>query len=229
MEDTMIRPASHLATNNRVFDCIVKDYAPGKCILDIGAGRGYMAQRIGNFISEKGEKPEEMLSACDLFPEFFEYSAIPCEKLHFLTSLPYQDNSFDIVYSIEVIEHLRNPYDFIKEIYRVLRPGGKIIVTTPNILNLTSRISFLTRGFFMLFPPVSYDEKKAGSLAGHIMPLSYYYLDYGMRKEGFTRILYYHDRFKKSAMLLYGLLFPIITLSSLYHKAKIKRLSLIHI
>lgn len=218
-----IRPASHPSTNERVFEIIVEEYSPGKRILDVGAGRGFMVQRIGNYIGEKGGKPGELLFACDLYPEYFEYTAIKCEKVHFLTSLLYQNDSFDIVYAIEVIEHLRNPYDFIKEAYRVLRPGGKLILTTPNILNLTSRVSFLMRGFFMLFPPVSYNEKNAGSLSGHIMPLSYYYLDYGMRKEGFSRTIFYHDRIKKSALLLYGLLFPFFTLSSLYHRIKIKR------
>ncbi len=218
-----IKPASHLTTNKRVFDLIVQDYELGNRILDVGAGRGFMAQQIGNYIREKGGKPDELLCACDLFPEYFEYTAIPCEKLHFVTSLPYQSNSFDFLYAIEVIEHLRNPYDFIKETFRIIRPGGKVILTTPNILNVPSRVSFLTKGFFMLFPPVSYDEKNAGSLSGHIMPLSYYYLDYGMRKEGFSRTTFYHDRIKKSALFLYGLLFPFIAFSGLYNKIKIKR------
>ncbi len=213
-----IKPASHTTTNQRVFELITNGNIANKRILDIGAGSGYMAQKIGNYIHEQGGRPDEQLTACDLFPEYFEYDGVKCEKLTFLTSLPYPDNSFDIIYAIEVIEHLRSPYDFIKETYRVVSPGGKVIITTPNILNLTSRLSFLFKGFFTLFGPVSLDDRDAGRLAGHIMPLSCYYLDYGFRKEGFSQIELNIDRVKKSSLFIYILLFtfgsPIARISS---------------
>ena len=44
-----------------------------------------------------------------------------------------KDNSFDVVISFQVIEHLKDDLGFLKEIHRVLRPGGKAIITTPNI------------------------------------------------------------------------------------------------
>jgi ubiquinone/menaquinone biosynthesis C-methylase UbiE len=42
------------------------------------------------------------------------------------------DNSFDYVVSFQVIEHIEDDHLFVKEIYRVLKPGGKVIITTPN-------------------------------------------------------------------------------------------------
>ena len=46
--------------------------------------------------------------------------------------LPFRSNAFDEVVMIHVIEHLVRPYDCLREIYRVLKPGGKLILVTPN-------------------------------------------------------------------------------------------------
>ncbi len=49
-----------------------------------------------------------------------------------------ESNSFDCVVTLQVIEHIEDDHNFLKEIYRVLKPGGKAIITTPNIkLSLT--------------------------------------------------------------------------------------------
>lgn len=47
--------------------------------------------------------------------------------------LPFADNLFDFVYHQDVIEHVENPYEFLREQYRVLRKGGAILVGTPNL------------------------------------------------------------------------------------------------
>jgi 2-polyprenyl-3-methyl-5-hydroxy-6-metoxy-1,4-benzoquinol methylase len=65
-------------------------------------------------------------------------------------SLP--DNSFDAVISLGLIEYLENPYAFAREIYRVLRPGGKALLTTPNNESWRSMTALLLRGHFVGFP-----------------------------------------------------------------------------
>lgn len=221
-----IAAASHIKTNDRIFGLITKEPLANKKILDIGAGRGYMSQRIGNQLVKEGLKVSEVLTACDLFPEYFEYDGVVCEKLNFLSKLPYADNSYDIVYSIEVIEHLTNPVEFLKEIYRVLKPGGRLIYSTPNVLNINSRLSYLGSGFFKLFGPLSYEHHKAGLLAGHIMPLSYYYLYFFTKKEGFKKIDFYHDRIKSSSVFYYVAfyLFILFSKSMVVRKARKKGL-----
>ena len=46
--------------------------------------------------------------------------------------LPFNDGTFDFVISFQVIEHIKQDTEFVREVHRVLRPSGKFIVTTPN-------------------------------------------------------------------------------------------------
>lgn len=62
--------------------------------------------------------------------------------------LPWADESFDVAISTEGIEHLENHFAFLREFRRVLRPNGILIITTPNITALRSRVRFLGSGFF---------------------------------------------------------------------------------
>ena len=52
--------------------------------------------------------------------------------------LPYQSNQFDLVFSMDVIEHIKDDKFFIKEQLRVCRPGGEIIIGTPNYWRITN-------------------------------------------------------------------------------------------
>ena len=58
-------------------------------------------------------------------------------------ALPFQDESFDVVISMEGIEHFENQTDFVRECCRVLKPGGVMILTTPNIMHLSARTTAL--------------------------------------------------------------------------------------
>ena len=61
--------------------------------------------------------------------------------------LPFDDAFFDAVVCIEGIEHLQRPFDFVRECRRVLRPGGILVLTTPNISALRSRWRWYLTGF----------------------------------------------------------------------------------
>ncbi len=52
------------------------------------------------------------------------------------TRTPLSDNSVDIVFATEIIEHLSNPIPIIEEAFRILKPGGIAVVTTPNITRI---------------------------------------------------------------------------------------------
>ena len=71
--------------------------------------------------------------------------------MDFNKELKFKNNSFDLVISTEVIEHLENKYLFFKEIKRILKPNGTFIFSTPNITNLPNRLVYFFKGKFIEF------------------------------------------------------------------------------
>lgn len=68
-----------------------------------------------------------------------------------------------MVVAVETIEHLENPRAFARELTRLLRPGGYIIVTTPNQLSMLSKLTLVLRNEFNAF--------RAGSYPAHLSAL----------------------------------------------------------
>ena len=201
--------ASHKKTNDKAFD-ILTGLINNKCqILDLGAGKGHLARRVSNFLIHKSINPKKHLFATDFSRDIFNATEVSFREANFNNKLPFRNASFDIVYSIEVIEHLRSPYDFLLECFRILKPGGKLLISTPNILNLSSRLKFFFTGFHELYHPPSIDPKNAGRLCGHIMPLHVAYYDYGIRKAGFHSMDLYTDKVNSRSRIIYYLMWPI--------------------
>jgi SAM-dependent methyltransferase len=60
--------------------------------------------------------------------------------------LPFRTGSFDVVLSMEGIEHFENQTAFVRECARVLKPGGTLLLTTPNMMHLSARLSGVVTG-----------------------------------------------------------------------------------
>ncbi|MFN6992331.1 MAG: methyltransferase domain-containing protein, partial [Fervidobacterium sp.] len=58
-------------------------------------------------------------------------------------SFPLKNESFDTVVSMDVIEHLYDVDNFLSEIYRILKNGGKAIISTPNLISWRNRLNIL--------------------------------------------------------------------------------------
>lgn len=69
------------------------------------------------------------------------------------SNLPFPNEYFDIIVCQEIIEHIENPWKLLRDASRVLKKDGLIIVSTPNILSLQSRLIFLFNGHFKWFTP----------------------------------------------------------------------------
>lgn len=106
-------------------------------IIDLGCGDGALLKRL------KEKVPQATLYGADLSEKGCELAKPYCyqtKALDFNEKLPYRKNFFDVVIAQEVIEHLQSPDLFLSECRRILKPGGYLLVTTPNILSWTQRI-----------------------------------------------------------------------------------------
>jgi 2-polyprenyl-3-methyl-5-hydroxy-6-metoxy-1,4-benzoquinol methylase len=78
--------------------------------------------------------------------------------------LPVGDASADATAAVEVIEHLENPRAFVRELVRVTRPGGWVVVTTPNQLSGLSLLTLVMKGQFSAFQATDYPAHRTALL-----------------------------------------------------------------
>jgi SAM-dependent methyltransferase len=125
--------------------------------------------------------------------------------------LPFDDGAFDVVTCLEGIEHVLSPFRLIGELARVTRPGGRIVLSTPNILNLYSRMQFLFTGTFFLFNPARNIRAAPGEMIdrGHISPVGYSQIRYLADYFGVDVVDVRTDRYKRKALM--GL-YPLVAL-----------------
>jgi len=70
--------------------------------------------------------------------------------------IPVADRSADIVAAIETIEHLESPRAFMRDLVRIAKPGGWVLVTTPNQLSMLSLLCLIVKGRFVAFQDAYY-------------------------------------------------------------------------
>ena len=78
--------------------------------------------------------------------------------------IPVPDHSVDVAISVETIEHLENPRAFVRELVRIAKPGGWIVVTTPNQRSLVSLGALLLKGHFSAFGGPNYPAHQTALL-----------------------------------------------------------------
>jgi len=122
------------------------------CALDIGC----YPYHLGLALEDLGFEVSGISSAHEPIEENPRITSLDIETDHF----PYPDNYFDLILCTEVLEHLiRTPAIPLREIKRILKPGGVAILTTPNVLRSINRFSLLLGR--SIYPKVKdyYDEK----------------------------------------------------------------------
>ena len=184
--------------------------------LDVGSGTGELLRLVRDCYSFRS-------FGCDYTDKLL---SIPGAEIHTVDlnrePLPYSDSRFALVTCIETVEHLENYREVIREIYRVLQPGGVAIFSTPNILNLRSRLRYLSSGFYNLFGPVTPDESAIHTTRGHINPVSWFYLSHALLSTGFRNLRASVDKYQRRSLLAFP--FVIVPLRAtnwiVYHRDK---------
>jgi SAM-dependent methyltransferase len=120
-------------------------------LLDFGCGTGFFKKGLRSGIEYFG---------CDIGGATLEN-----ESIRKITddSIPFADDSFDVVYAGEVIEHLVDTDSFMREARRVLKKDGLLIVTTPNLACWINRV-MLVLGYQPYFTELSFEDKTLGRM-----------------------------------------------------------------
>jgi SAM-dependent methyltransferase len=137
------------------------------------------------------------------------------EGVDLTRGLPYPDESFDLVVLTEVIEHLENHRAALGEVARVLRPGGHLILTTPNIMRLDSRLGFMLSGMHKAKRrQIPLDTPLEEAHHFHNYPIPFVLLYYLMRINGLRLERMGHGKVKPFSYVLYALMYPIVALDT---------------
>jgi 2-polyprenyl-3-methyl-5-hydroxy-6-metoxy-1,4-benzoquinol methylase len=148
--------------------------------IDLAAGSGYTSRRLKELGFE--------ITAYDIFTDQFVPRDITIRKADLNQALPEDSGSLDAVLALEVIEHLENPRAFLREIARVLKPGGSLVLSTPNIVTVGSKLRFAFREELELFfNDVSRTRDPfCDEASGHISPLLPWLLNMFVKDAGMT-------------------------------------------
>jgi 2-polyprenyl-3-methyl-5-hydroxy-6-metoxy-1,4-benzoquinol methylase len=126
-----------------------KKLPQGNLLIDVGCGAGglwpFVRERFTRYIGVDAVRYEGL--AADL--EFRQIN-LDQDKIQISNILA------DVTVSVETVEHLENPRAFMRELVRITRPGGFVIVTTPNQLSLLSLLTLIFKRRFSAFQDVHY-------------------------------------------------------------------------
>ncbi len=110
-------------------------FVPGGTLLELGIGRGEFLlkmRRLGWQVKGVDISPAALRFVRQ------QYHLDAC--LAGSRRLPYNDHAFDVVFLKHTLEHIHHPNPVMGEIYRVLKPGGRVLITTPNVNSLGNRL-----------------------------------------------------------------------------------------
>ena len=171
----------------------VADALPRGRALDVPCGPGLASEALRRLGFE--------VTAADLDERAFAASSgIAFERLDLDLPLPFADASFELVHCGDGIEHLESPLRALRELARVLAPGGTLVLTTPNYASLERRLRFLVSGSLAKpLPRGGAASERAPH--GHVSPLTFTQLAWMAESAGLTLVERAHAAAAPSAAL----------------------------
>ena len=126
-------------------------------LVDVGCGSGSLWRVVG----------ERFAAYCGLdavfyenFPADADFKAVDLDNAEW----PLAAAAADVVTAVETIEHLENPWAFMRRLARLARPGGLVIVTTPNQLSALSQLTLLVKQRFSAFQDAHFPAHRTSLL-----------------------------------------------------------------
>jgi len=149
-----------------------------------------------------------------IFPE-----SLPCERADLEAPFPWKDGQFDVAMCIEGIEHVSDRMSMLREFRRVLKPGGSLFISTPNLLNLRSRFTMLVSGFRTFaswLDEYSGVQMQIGDRVyhGHAFMLDYNEMRYSLFHAGFKVKRVLASPTSRSSVAMKWLLWPLVWLGT---------------
>jgi glycosyltransferase involved in cell wall biosynthesis/2-polyprenyl-3-methyl-5-hydroxy-6-metoxy-1,4-benzoquinol methylase len=122
---------------------------PGGTLVDVGCGAGQLWPSVQSLF--------DSYLGCDVV----KYNSYPANQVFVKVDLdtgrvPLPDGTADVSAAVETIEHLENPRAFVRELARLTKPGGWVLVTTPNNLSLLSKLTLVLKNQFNAFQDSCY-------------------------------------------------------------------------
>jgi SAM-dependent methyltransferase len=163
----------------QIADLLQKELPAGATILDYGAGEGALSARL----KDNGF----CVTAADIDLESFKCPEIPFTRVDF--DLPAEvdayvsahENVYDAVIGVEVIEHVQDQWKYARQLMTMVKPGGLVLVSTPNTTSWLSRAIFFRTGHFHQFADSDLEY-------GHISPVTSWELGLILKSAGGTEI-----------------------------------------
>lgn len=189
----------------------------GKKVIDFPAGNGVTSKILRGLGAEA--------IPVDLFPEYFQVDGLECTRANISEGLPLKGHSADVLICQEGIEHFSDQYGAFREFNRLLKPGGTLLVTTPNYSNLRAKLSYLlteSERFNDIMAPNELDSIWMSDQSitdeiyfGHIFLIGIQKLRALAKLAGFEIKEIHFTRARPTSMLLFPFFYPFIWLSNL--------------
>jgi methionine biosynthesis protein MetW len=177
---------------NEIIETVDLILRKGLRVLDIGCGNGSLFKIA--------EAKFHEVHGCDISLTALQGAKTTgmrtiCLDLNTTIPLPYQNESFDAITCLEVLEHILDPFHLLNDLHRVLRPKGQVLLTTPNIRYFRNLYKLIFRG---KFPHTTTDRFVWGG--GHVHYFTRTDLAFLIQKAGFENIEFHlnQEQFTRS-------------------------------
>lgn len=164
-------------THEGILELLQKNKVPtqGKQV-DLACGTGALIARLRSHGYQSFEGVDLNPDQCGLkefSPKVFSLDKPFAEKF---------EGKFNLVTASEIIEHLENPWQFLREIKSLLAPGAYAIISTPNVAHWLGRVQFAVKGVPKYFSEADFHEQR------HITPIHDHHMRLMLKEIGFKLV-----------------------------------------